>query len=139
MKKLFLYLLPLFFLSCTKDLDEAKPQGGSFQFKYDGVLKVYESVSAAKVSNDYSFVVTKTPTTQNYFSFHIYADSLKPGTYPKVLVQYREYEVVSYNTEGLTVKILENNGGLVRGEFTGTMVNGSVITEGSFEGVQIIY
>jgi|SRR3972149_5469332 len=153
----FLIAVVLTLASCSKnaerDLAAVDPgQDSKIEFKFDGNLKQYFTVSAgvAHVTgvNVYSFVGVKNPTNDNIFQLVFMTDSLRPGTYNvnTGIVAFREANTVATNISStdFTVTITSNVNGLVNGSFKGTVYNqtashNSTILEGLIQNIQLIY
>lgn len=152
---IFLIAIAFTFASCTKDqtlLAVDPGQDSKIEFKFDGSLKQYFTISAgvAHVTgvNVYSFVGVKNPTNDNIFQLIFMTDSLRPGTYNvnTGVVAFREANTVATNISStdFTVTITSNVNGLVNGTFKGTVYNqtashNSTILEGLIQNIQLKY
>jgi hypothetical protein len=134
-------------LGCSREPEATNriETSASIEFKSDGVLKQYSQVNAASISagtgKAYTFVATKNPTSENYFSLTIYTDSLRVGLHQASVVNFREGSETGYNSAPFTVMVLSNSGGVVEATFTGQIMTNTfrTVTEGKINNVQILY
>jgi hypothetical protein len=158
MKRLLILTLVFGLFACSKNntgLRSAVSTDSTYiEFKLNHVLKSYSEINAVVVPSygslkTYSFVATKQPTSENYFSFIIQTDSLAIGTYNLKndnVVLFRDGGTIATNVNGsgITFTVTSNVNGEIEGYFSGELFNQttssiSTVIEGKVHHVQLLY